>query len=596
MTDTSPAPDEPSPEAATPLPATLSRTAALRSLLALICSHAVAPYATARFTIRLLLDGKAEFLFGGAALAAIGAGAVLAYGQFVKQPRDRRTLYLSTLIILWYVMAVVQLSIAVDSTIPRALLTLLWGSGTIWVAWFVWAWSFFRGKGIAIGSVVVAAAAVMFWTLIDITGLTGDAAVEVAWRKRAPRVVPELAAARRATLGAVTWGGYLGTERLGVTSLELASDWQADPPSQQWRVDCGGGWSSFAATEQTLFTQEQIDGHDCVTARQLSSGELIWVAAESADGFRSGLGGDGPRATPALRQQEGKPMSVLAIGPTGVLRRLDAATGDVVWEVDTGATFGGENLVHGVCGSPLIFHELCIVCPPAETGPCLAAFAIDDGRLVWQCDSDWRASYASPVAMTIHGRDQIVVHAGQGVMAVDPNDGHTLWEFPWTNEWDNNATQPLLLADSNEVLVATGYRGGAARLSFDTSADAWQVTPKWETRRTLRTKFCNMVVLADMVVSLDNGILCGVDSATGKQLWKNGRYGHGQLLQAGNGLLVVAEKGTLHLLQPDASGPQERGMIPALDRKTWNHPVLLGDRLVIRNDQEIVCLQLPSIK
>lgn len=587
--------DTPDAAPATPISAERLRGATVvRAVLALVCSHAVAPYATARFTIRLLLDGTPEFLFGAAAVLAIVTGGLLALRQFVNQPRDRRTLYFCTLVILWYVMAVVQLSIAVDSSIPRPLLTLLWGSGTIWVAWCVWAWSFFRGKAIAIGTVAVTAAAVVFWSLIDITGLTGDAAVEVAWRRRAARVIPaNQSTAQRAPLGPITWRGYLEGNRADGSTLE--ADWQQRPPERLWQTGCGSGWSSFAATEQTFFTQEQIDGADCVTARRLSSGELIWARAESGDGFRSGLGGDGPRATPALLAHETDPnlMSVLAIGPTGLLRRLDAATGDVTWEVDTLALFPGENLVHGVCGSPLITAELVIVCPPAEQGPCLAAFALDDGRLVWKTDSSWRASYASPAVVTLAGREQVVVHAGGGVLSVDPADGTTLWQFPWTNEWDNNATQPVVV-DNDQLLIATGYRGGAVRLRFQTDTVPWQPVVEWETRRTMRTKFCNMAVFGDIIVGLDNGILCGVDLTTGKQLWKNGRYGHGQLLQVADQLLVIAEKGTLHLLEPDATGHHERARVPALDRKTWNHPILIGDRMLLRNDQEIVCLQLPA--
>lgn len=574
---------------------------AARAFLALICSHAVAPYATARFTIRLLLDGTPEFLFGGAAAVAIIVGALLAFRQFAGQPRDRRVLYFSTIVILWYVMAVVQLSIAVDSTISRPVLALLWGSGTIWVAWFVWAWSFFRGAMIATGTVVVVAAAIVFWTLIDITGLTGDAAVEVAWRKRATPVIgsetrPTSAAA---VLGEVTWSGYLGSHRTGIIEgLSVTSDWLTHEPQELWRVNCGAGWSSFAATETTLFTQEQIDGHDCVTARSRNGGELIWLTPEAGDGFVSGLGGDGPRSTPTLAKcddDDQDTISIFAIGPSGLLRRLDGTTGREVWAVDTLSEFKGENLVHGVCGSPLVVDGRVIVCPPSEHGPCLAAFDVASGSFVWKSDSDWRASYASPDLMTIHGRPQVVVHAAKGVIAVDPTNGKTIWEHPWTNEWDNNATQPITIPDApDELLLATGYRGGAVRLRFDPSATPWQPEVVWETRRTMRTKFCNMAVFESVLVGLDNGILCGVDIDTGKQLWKKGRYGHGQMLQAGNLLLIVSEKGKLHMLRPNAKSNNEQASVVALDRKTWNHPIVVGQEIVIRNDQEIVCFELPS--
>ena len=36
----------------------------------------------------------------------------------------------------------------------------------------------------------------------------------------------------------------------------------------------------------------------------------------------------------------------------------------------------------------------------------------------------------------------------------------------------------------------------------------------------------------------------------------------------------------------------ELARVPALDGKTWNHPVIVGDRLYLRNSQEAACYQL----
>jgi hypothetical protein len=37
----------------------------------------------------------------------------------------------------------------------------------------------------------------------------------------------------------------------------------------------------------------------------------------------------------------------------------------------------------------------------------------------------------------------------------------------------------------------------------------------------------------------------------------------------------------------------EFARIPVLEGKTWNHPVLTGDVLLLRNDREMVALRLP---
>jgi hypothetical protein len=67
-------------------------------------------------------------------------------------------------------------------------------------------------------------------------------------------------------------------------------------------------------------------------------------------------------------------------------------------------------------------------------------------------------------------------------------------------------------------------------------------------------------------------------------------------LLADSGLiLVVSEKGELVLLKATPEKHQELGKIEALSDKTWNHPVVVGDRLFVRNAEEVVCYQLASI-
>lgn len=582
----------------------LSRMAAVRCIAAFACSHLIAPYLAARTSIRYQLEGSFETVYLTATISVLLIGAALSFGTLRNQPTGRRLLYGLTGIVLWIVVAGLQLVVAVDTTMSKSLLTLFWAGGSSWVIWSIWAAAFYRWRGIVVGTTLVLVWSFGFWQLVEVTGLTGDARVEFAWRHQ-PRATESLDVPtnnRSADAGEVLWPGYLGVDRAGkVSGVYIAADWKTEPPQEVWRQSCGAGWSSFAATESTLFTQEQIDQVDCVTARQISDGQLIWVRAEQQPGFKSGLGGDGPRATPSLHQWNGEDGSqqlvLYAVGPTGLLQCLDASGGEVLWEVDLAKRFPGENLPHGVCASPLVLESIVVVCPPAEDGPCLAAFDLHSGAPVWTCDSAWRSSYCSPQLMTIAGQQQIVVHTSPGVLGVDPDTGQTLWQFEWTNEWDNNATQPLALPNAPaDLVIATGYRGGGVRLNLQPSSNKrWSVTEVWESNRTLRTKFCNMHLLDDLVVSLDNGILCGVDATSGNVKWKNGRYGHGQLLKLDHQLLVVAERGDVCLLEPDESGPNETARFTALDRKTWNQPVIVQDLLILRNDQQIVCYRLRTV-
>ena len=93
----------------------------------------------------------------------------------------------------------------------------------------------------------------------------------------------------------------------------------------------------------------------------------------------------------------------------------------------------------------------------------------------------------------------------------------------------------------------------------------------------------------------DGSILACIDLADGKRKWKGGRYGNGQLvLLADQGLLlVVSEKGELALVAATPDQFTELARLPAIEGKNWNHPVLVGDILLLRNGEEMAAFRLP---
>ena len=98
----------------------------------------------------------------------------------------------------------------------------------------------------------------------------------------------------------------------------------------------------------------------------------------------------------------------------------------------------------------------------------------------------------------------------------------------------------------------------------------------------------------DESVSLGMRRLSIIDLATGKRKWKAGRYQHGQVLLAGDLLIVQAEGGDVALVHADPGKLLELGRISALSGKTWNNPALAGRFLLVRNDHEAACYELPG--
>jgi outer membrane protein assembly factor BamB len=441
---------------------------------------------------------------------------------------------------------------------------------------------------------------VLFPLLITVKGLTGGAEVQFAWRF-APRVDPGAQLrGESSTAGAgieivphpdEDFPQYLGSDRTGVlASRSLATDWTAQPPREVWRRELGAGWSGFAIVGNVAFTQEQRGDLECVVCYAMEDGRELWRHADAVR-FESDMGGIGPRATPTWHDG-----LLYTVGGTGLLTCLDSHTGERRWQVDLLADNAGGAISHGVCGSPLVVGDRVIVSPTGMAEGCLAAYHRTTGERLWR-GGRHPASYGSPALARLHGVPQVLLITADGIEGADLETGRSLWSYPWSNEVRVNCSQPLVLDEERgRVLMCTGYTTGSVLLQVEPGgAGEWQVSAVWQARGGMKTKFMTAVEFEGHVYGLDDGILACLEISSGKQVWKGGRYRHGQLLRMGELLLILAEDpGDVVLVRANPKRHEELARIPALATMTWNTPALSGRRLLVRNNREAVCFELPA--
>jgi hypothetical protein len=157
------------------------------------------------------------------------------------------------------------------------------------------------------------------------------------------------------------------------------------------------------------------------------------------------------------------------------------------------------------------------------------------------------------------------------------------------------------VAANGDLLIGTGSGMGSGaevgvrRLGVSRGADGWTVEPRW-TSKGLKPYFNDFVVHQGHAFGFDGGILACIDLAAGERRWKGGRYGHGQLLLLPDQdlLLVLSERGELALVAAAPDRYVELARVPAIEGKTWNHPVLVGDLLLVRNGEEMAAFRLPA--
>ena len=150
---------------------------------------------------------------------------------------------------------------------------------------------------------------------------------------------------------------------------------------------------------------------------------------------------------------------------------------------------------------------------------------------------------------------------------------------------------------NDSVLLPTGLGTGTRRIRIVAGQDGWSAEEMW-TSLNMKPDFNDMVLYEGHAYGFDNRIFACIDLETGQRKWKGGRYGKGQilLLEDSGQILVASERGEVVLLKADPSEHVELGKFQAITGKTWNHPIVIGDRLYVRNSQEAACFELPTVK
>jgi outer membrane protein assembly factor BamB len=337
-----------------------------------------------------------------------------------------------------------------------------------------------------------------------------------------------------------------------------------------------------------LYTMYRSGSDEVVLAAKAASGETLWEHKYPAP-FTSGMkmeNGSGPHVTPLLTEH-----GVYAIGVLGDLRCLDAATGKLKWRVDLPGKFGFAIPDRGYAASPIAYRDMLFV--RGGMGSAVIALRQQDGSLVWK-GGDFGYSGATPVLGNVEGFDQLVIFGSGEIAALNPLNGDLQWQARHSTEYGLNISAPVW-GDDNIVFCSSAYGSGSQGVQVRRVGDRVEAQELWFNNR-VRIHFTNALRIGEYVYASSGDFgpapLTAINAKTGEIAWRDRTFAKANLLYADGKIILLDEDGTLGLARVSPKGLEVLAKTSLTATRHWTAPTLDGTRLYIRNEREMLAVEL----
>ena len=379
------------------------------------------------------------------------------------------------------------------------------------------------------------------------------------------------------------WPQWRGPNRDGISKeTGLLKSWPKEGPKVLWRVASGEGYAGIVIANGRGYTMVGQSGSEFITCFDPANGKEAW--RYKSDGLFDNDQGSGPRSTPLIDGD-----LVFGLSGNGKLHAVNARDGKAVWSHDLRAEYGGKIPTWGISTTPLVENNLLIVDVGGKDGHAVMAFNKSNGKVVWKSASGV-PGYSAPIAITVNGVRQVLVFAGTALLALAPNDGKLFWRYDWETRYDVNAATPVFIPP-DKIYISSGYGKGGALLQTQASNGAATIKEIWKSRE-MKNHFSSSILHENHLYGFDDAFLTCLDVETGKNKWQQRGFNKGSLLFADGHLIVLGEYGNLALVEATPAGYKEKAGTQVLKGKSWTMPTLSAGKLYLRNQSEMLCLEV----
>jgi outer membrane protein assembly factor BamB len=430
-------------------------------------------------------------------------------------------------------------------------------------------------------------------------------------------VLMAVVSAVAATSRANDWPQWLGPERNGEwTETEILDKFPDAGPKVKWRAKIAGGYSGPAVAQGRVFVSDYarkqgdpksdpsvknvLQGDERLVCLDEQTGNELWVHSTPRTYEISYPAG--PRATPTVDGDR-----VYFLGAEGNFECLSVKNGKVLWEKDFKRDYKSVTPVWGFAAHPLIDGERLYITPG---GPGAFAVCLDkkSGKELWRSLTAKDAGYCPPTMIDVGGKKQLVIWTPETLNGLNPDTGSVEWTVPLEPNFGMSIVAPVQVGDS---LFAGGVTKVGVMLKLAGAAPPPVV---WKTSQKLGIGPVHspVLVVGSTLYGVDaEGELTAVEAATGKKLWETFAATTGDrransatafLVRNGDRFFIFNEKGDLIIakLTPEKYEELSRTHVieptqEAWGRKLiWSCPAFANRCVFVRNDNEIVCVDLSA--
>lgn len=390
------------------------------------------------------------------------------------------------------------------------------------------------------------------------------------------------------------WPQFRGSDRSGAAqdSVALAQDWPPSGPRRLWSVSVGEGYAGPVIEHGRVFLMDydRDAQRDALRCLSLADGAEIWRFSYGVSVKRNhGMS----RTVPALSSNR-----VVALGPKCHVACVDAASGELQWGLDLAADYGATVPPWYAGQCPLIDDDRVILAPGGPDA-LLMAVSLESGEVLWKTPNPqgWKMTHSSVMPMDLGSQRTFVYCASGGVVGVAAEDGRLLWE---TSDWKISIAtvpSPVPLSDGR-VFLCGGYNAGSLMLRLNPSETGVVAETDYRLKASeFGSTQHTPIFYGGYLYGIhpDGPLVCL--NLEGGTLWSSGdtSFGLGPLLIADGKVLAMDDSGKLTLAEASPAAYRPLAQSDILHgHEAWAPLALAGSRLLLRDMEEMVCLDLGS--